>query len=112
MVEVQLFHGYGVGLGEEVRLIHLQFADDTLIIGEKSWRNVRSMRAVLLLFEEISRLKVNFNKSMLIDLNVNESWLAEMSVVMNCRKGVYSFCVLGTAYWWGFKKVEFLETRC
>jgi len=46
-------------------LTHLQFADDTLIIGEKSWLNVRTMRSVLLLFEELSGLKVNFNKSML-----------------------------------------------
>jgi hypothetical protein len=30
---------------------HLQFADDTLLIGVKSWANVRALKAVLLLFE-------------------------------------------------------------
>ena len=43
VVGAQMFHGYGVGDGSEVRLSHLQFVDDTLIIGEKSWLNVRSM---------------------------------------------------------------------
>ena len=37
----------------------------TLIIGEKSGLNVRSMRVVLLLFEKVSGLKVYFHKSML-----------------------------------------------
>lgn len=74
-VGVDMFRGYGVGQLGEVRLTHLQFVDDTIIIGEKSWRNVRTMRALLLLFEEISRLKVNFNKSMLTGVNISESWL-------------------------------------
>ena len=64
VVEENLFHGFGIGNGNDVRLTYLQFADDALIIGEKSWLNVRSMRAVLLLFEEVSGLKVNFHKSM------------------------------------------------
>jgi len=65
--------------------IHLQFADDTLIIGEKSWSNVHSMRAVLLLFEEISGSKVNFNRS----------GLSEAASIMNCRTGTIPFVYLG-----------------
>jgi len=53
VVGANLFTGYGVGRVGEVRLTHLQFADDTIIIGEKSWLNVRTMRVLLLLFEEI-----------------------------------------------------------
>lgn len=75
MVGAHLFNEYGVGQANQVRLSHLQFVDDTLFIGEKSWLNVRSMRAVLLLFEEASGLKVNFHKSMLTGVNVTDSWL-------------------------------------
>jgi len=64
VVGAQMFSGYRVGQVGDLRLTHLQFADDTLVIGEKSWQHVRTMRAVLLLFENISGLKVNFNKSM------------------------------------------------
>ncbi|MCI77180.1 RNA-directed DNA polymerase (Reverse transcriptase), partial [Trifolium medium] len=36
---------------------HLQFADDTLILGVKSWANVRALWAVLVLFDAVSGLK-------------------------------------------------------
>lgn len=42
-----------MGAGE-LKLTHLQFADDTLITADKSWLNVRSMRAVLMVFKEVS----------------------------------------------------------
>jgi len=63
MVDNHLFQGYTVGSDVSTVVSHLQFADDTLIIAEKSWANVRAMCAVLLLFEAISGLKVNLNKS-------------------------------------------------
>jgi len=90
-----LFTGYGIGDEVEVRLTHLPFADDTLIIGEKSWLNVRTMRSVLILFEELSGLKVNFNKSMLTGVNIPATWLSEAAMMMNCRKGTIPFVYLG-----------------
>jgi hypothetical protein len=42
---------------------HLEFADDTLLLGVKSWANVKVMCAMLVLFELMSGLKVNFHKS-------------------------------------------------
>jgi len=71
------FTGYKVGASDPMVVSHLQFADDTLILGEKSWANIRAMRAVLLLFEVLSGLKVNFSKSQLVGVNVPSSWLAE-----------------------------------
>jgi hypothetical protein len=56
---------------------------------------VRTMRAVLLLFEDVSGLKVNFNKSMLTGINIPDSWLAEVALVMNCRRGTIPFVYLG-----------------
>jgi len=76
VVGAHMFNGYGVGHVGDLRLTHLQFADDTLIIGEKSWQNVCTMRAVLLLFENISGLKVNLNKSLLTGVNISDSWLS------------------------------------
>jgi len=86
-----LYHAYGVGSLREVRLSHL---GDTLILGEKSWLNVRTIRAVLLLFKELSGLKVNFNKSMLTGVNIPLSWLSEAVSVSNCRTGMIPFVSL------------------
>ena len=66
VVERNIFVGYTVEATSSVSVTHLQFADDTLILGTKCWANVRAMRAVLVLFEAMSGLKVNFNKSMLV----------------------------------------------
>jgi len=41
------------------------------ILCEKSWANIKAMRAILLLFEELSGLKVNFSKSLLVGVNVH-----------------------------------------
>jgi hypothetical protein len=32
---------------------HLQFADDTLLFGNKSWANIRALRVVLVLFDDV-----------------------------------------------------------
>jgi len=58
-----LFTGYKVGNSEPVFVSHLQFADDTLILGDKLWANIWAMRAFLLLFQALSGLKMNFSKS-------------------------------------------------
>ncbi|KAK2440720.1 hypothetical protein QL285_012099 [Trifolium repens] len=95
MVEGNKFTGYRVGGQEAVSVSHLQFADDTLLLGIKSWANVRALRAVLLLFELMSGLKVNFNKSMLVGVNIPESWLREAASALRCRVGGIPFLYLG-----------------
>jgi len=52
---------------------HLQFADDTLLVGVKSWANVRALRSVLSLFAAMSGLQVNFHKSLLVGVNIADS---------------------------------------
>ncbi|MCI38049.1 ribonuclease H protein, partial [Trifolium medium] len=47
MVERNLFTGYNVGEQGLISVSHLQFADDTLLLGVKSWANVRALRAIL-----------------------------------------------------------------
>ena len=74
---------------------HLQFADDTLLLGEKSWANVRALRVVLVLFERVSGLKVNFHKSMLSGINIGDSWLGVAATALNCRVGRVPFVYLG-----------------
>ena len=90
-----LFASYKVGRSNMTVVSHLQFADDTLILGAKSWANIHSMRAILILFEALSGLKVNFSKSSLVGLNVASSWLSEAASLLSCRVGVIPFVYLG-----------------
>jgi len=95
MVDSQLFQGYRVGAANSVVLSHLQFADDTLLLGTKSWGNVRTLRATLLIFEAMSGLRVNFNKSLLVGINISDSWLHEAAAVLSCKVGKIPFVYLG-----------------
>ena len=104
-----LFTGYRVGSGITTVVSHLQFADDTLILGGKSWANIRAMRAILLLFEALSGLKVNFSKSFLVGVNVAPSWLAEAAMVLNCKVGSIPFVYLGLPIGGNARRLSFWE---
>jgi len=95
MMGNDIFTGYKVGEQASLSVTHLKFPNDTFLIGEKSWANVRALKNVLLLFEKISILKVNFHKNMLFGINVVGSWLHEAVVVMNCKHGSLPFVYLG-----------------
>ncbi|GAU35629.1 hypothetical protein TSUD_30470, partial [Trifolium subterraneum] len=95
MVDRHLLEGYRVGECDPVSVSHLQFADDTLLLGVKSWANVRALRVVLVLFETMSDLKVNFSKSMLVGVNIFDSWLGEAASALCCKVGKILFLYLG-----------------
>ncbi|PNY00278.1 cytochrome p450 [Trifolium pratense] len=60
MVQSQIFTCYSIGSVDSTVVSHLQFADDTLLQGVKSWANVRAIRVVLVLFEQVSGLRGSF----------------------------------------------------
>jgi len=109
MVVNNLFNGYRVGTSGTTVVSHLQFADDTLILGEKSCANIRAMRAILLLFQALSGLKVNFSKSLLVGTNVAPSWLNEAAMVLNCKVGVIPFMYLGLPIGGNARRLSFWE---
>lgn len=80
-LEAGLYTKYFVGHTEIIPTSHLQFANETLLLASKSWANVRAMKVVLILFESILGLKVNFIKSMLVGVNVADSWVIEAASV-------------------------------
>ena len=88
---------------------HLQFVDDTLILGDKSWANIRAMRAIPLLFQFLSGLKVNFLKSYLVGVNVASSWLSEAAMVLNCKVGSIPFVYLSMPIGGNSRRLSFWE---
>lgn len=64
LVDHNLFAGYQVGSFGSLAIPHFQFNDDTLLLGRKNWVNVRALRAILILFEALSGLQVNFHKKL------------------------------------------------
>jgi hypothetical protein len=93
-VEKDLFKGFSVG-SEGLVISHLQYADDTLCIGEATTENLWTLKAILRGFELASGLKVNFRKSCLIGVNVHNSFMESACNFLNCKHGSIPFWYLG-----------------
>lgn len=74
---------------------HLQFADDTLIFCKAIVDQVRDVKAILLFFEAVSGLKVNFFKSELIRVRVEETHSLHLVDIMGCKVGTLPSVYLG-----------------
>jgi len=94
-VNLNLFTGYSIGAHTPTVLSHLQFADDTLLLGVKSWANVRALRAIPVRLENMSGLKVNCHKNLLVGINIDESWLQEAAAILSCKISKIPFMYLG-----------------
>ncbi|GAU22739.1 hypothetical protein TSUD_138630 [Trifolium subterraneum] len=76
---------------------------------ERKSANVRALRAVLVLFESMSGIKINFNKSMLVGVNIPESWLCEAASSLCCRVGKIPFLYLGLPIGGDLRRLGFWE---
>ncbi|GKV09632.1 hypothetical protein SLEP1_g21103 [Rubroshorea leprosula] len=86
----------GVRVGNEgVMVSHLQFADDTVFFGEASEDNISAVKAIMRTFELASGLKINFGKSHLMGVGVEERWLTEMAYRLHCKEEELPFKYLG-----------------
>lgn len=63
---------------------HLQFADDTLIFFEANEVQVKNVKAILLCFEVVSSWKINFFKSQLIGIRVEDQAISKLADVFGC----------------------------
>ncbi|XP_058732778.1 uncharacterized protein LOC131604350 [Vicia villosa] len=63
----------------------LQFADDTLLVGEGTWKHVKALKIVLRAFELVSGLGINFHKSKLIGINVSPLFLKAAAFYLSCK---------------------------
>jgi hypothetical protein len=92
--EIGLYKGYRIRNGGPT-ITHLQYADDTLCVGEASVDNLWTLKSILRGFELASGLKVNFLKSCLYGINVENSFLDLASTFLNCIRGDLPFIYLG-----------------
>jgi hypothetical protein len=73
----------------------IQYADDTLIILEGDPRQLFFLKTLLHNFSESSGLKVNYNKSMMLPINISDERLDHLARTFGCSKGSLPFTYLG-----------------
>lgn len=70
--------------GDGVQVSHLQFADDTIYFIKDSEEQVANLKLILSIFETISWFKINYAKSSLLGIMVEEV-VHRFASVMGCQ---------------------------
>jgi hypothetical protein len=73
----------------------IQYADDTLVVMRANSSELICLKAILHSFTESTGLKVNFNKSCMMPINMDELRLEHFANTLSCKKGQLPFTYLG-----------------
>ena len=74
---------------------HLQYADDTLLLFEPDTHSIATVKAILLCFELMSRLKINFHKCEVVSIGLGAAESERVANLLNCKLGKFPFTYLG-----------------
>jgi hypothetical protein len=74
---------------------HLQYADDTMIMIENDDTSITNLKFLLICFELLSGLKINYHKSEVIVMGVSSQEQARVANLLNYKEGAFPFRYLG-----------------
>jgi len=92
--EKKLIDSLEVGKNK-VKVNMLQYADDTLFLCEGNTKSVFNIKAILQCFELASGLRVNFVKSRIGGMGLDQVVLQQFAAILNCETMVAPFIYLG-----------------
>lgn len=88
-----LWKGYKAS--DDIYFPLLQFVNDTNLICKASWENLWSVMTILRSFEFVSGLMLNFSKSNIVDINLQDNLLSAAYHFLSCCIGNVPFKFLG-----------------
>lgn len=89
----------GVAMGNSgVKVSHLKYVDNTMICCKLDPNEVQNVKRILRCFQLISGLKINFLKSSLIGVGVEQSRLQEWAARVSCIVGTLPTSYLGLPF--------------
>ncbi|XP_058725572.1 uncharacterized mitochondrial protein AtMg01250-like [Vicia villosa] len=71
-------------LGNNISFSLLQFADDTIIVGNASWCNLWTLKSILHGFKMMSGLSINMSKSKVYGVGIETPFLNATSKFLSC----------------------------
>lgn len=74
---------------------YLQFVNDTIIFCEANWDEIIMIKIFLRCFEVMSSLKINFYKSIVCEIGVEEWLVKEFAKKLNCLSQKLPLTYLG-----------------
>lgn len=76
-------------------ILAYQYADDTVLVAKADALSLISLKIVIKLFSSVSSLRVNYQKSSFIPINVNEQNLQWVQAILGCGGTVFPITYLG-----------------
>jgi hypothetical protein len=76
-------------------ILSLQYADDTLLFLKHSFVDAAYLKWVMIYFEQISGMKINYGKSDMVPVNLTEDETNQYSRIFCCKVGSFPFKYLG-----------------
>lgn len=70
---------------QQVRVVNLQYADDTLLFVGNNIHQARNLKWFLSLFEQLSGMRINFHKSDLYCINMAEDEVRPFAQTLGCK---------------------------
>ena len=92
--ERNLLEGFKVGQNS-TRVSHLQYADDTIFFSNTSEEDLHTLKSLLLVFGQISGLKVNLDKSNIYGINLEQNHLSRLAELLDCKASGWPIPYLG-----------------
>ena len=86
------------GILEDFRpggIVSLQYADDTILFSKADDVVLRNLKGVLMWYEQISGMRINFHKSELVPLNLESSEAHRLAHLFSCSLGSFPIKYLG-----------------
>lgn len=85
----------GLGENDNNKVVILQYADDTIFLLPDNETYAKNLKYILCLFEQLSGLKINFNKSEVFCIGEAADKAEVFSQIFTCSVGVLPMKYLG-----------------
>jgi hypothetical protein len=76
-------------------VLSLQYADDTLLFFKHNYVDATHLKWVMVCFVQISRMKINYGKSDMIPVKLDEEETQQYAMIFCCKIGSFPFKYLG-----------------
>lgn len=76
-------------------LTHLQYADDTVMFCKPDIPSLLNIKKTLIIFQMISGIQINFHKSAIMGINMDDAWLDSAAKALHCKVGHFPTIYLG-----------------
>ena len=92
--EIGLTEGFIVGR-DRTRVSLQQFTDDTIFFSKASQEHLQNLKLILLVFGQVSGLKINLEKNIISGINTSQELLSSLASIHDCKVLEWPLSYLG-----------------